>query len=333
MNQTRKILPLLLASLTIGIVLGAVGHALVQPNISDDGVEVRSALGYTYINPLLECNLAPEYISENTLADFGSDIESIIEEGKDEGSITHAAVYFRDLNNGPWFGINEDDDFRPASLLKVPIMMYVFKQAEEDPQLLSKSVVYDGSDLERTQDITPGKSVVKGVSYTVMELVEYMIKYSDNKATAMIIKTVDPGKLEDLLGLVGITLPSADRTESDFVSLKHYAAFFRLLFNASYNTDEHSEQALKLLTQTQFDNGLRAGVPQGIEVAHKFGEAVHTVTGEKQLHDCGVVYYPKKPYLLCVSTKGTDFERMEKMIADISRVSYQAVDRQVKEGE
>jgi len=27
-----------------------------------------------------------------------------------------------------------------------------------------------------------------------------------------------------------------------------------------------------------------------------------------QLHDCGIVYYPETPYLLCVMTKGWNFE-------------------------
>jgi hypothetical protein len=43
----------------------------------------------------------------------------------------------------------------------------------------------------------------------------------------------------------------------------------------------------------------------------------------RELHDCGIVYLPDNPYLLCVMTKGNDFAKMEKIIEEISRLSYE----------
>jgi hypothetical protein len=48
------------------------------------------------------------------------------------------------------------------------------------------------------------------------------------------------------------------KTPEDFLSVKDMATFFRILYNASYLGRENSEYALKLLSQVDFNNGLRA---------------------------------------------------------------------------
>jgi hypothetical protein len=47
-----------------------------------------------------------------------------------------------------------------------------------------------------------------------------------------------------------------------------------------------------------------------------------TLTGERQLHDCGIVYAPGKPYLICIMTRGSDFKRLSPVIAQISKQVY-----------
>ena len=51
----------------------------------------------------------------------------------------------------------------------------------------------------------------------------------------------------------------------------------------------------------------------------------------KQLHDCGIVYYPKHPYLLCVMTRGDSFEYLDDTIRDISHLVYQEVNEHYQE--
>jgi beta-lactamase class A len=108
-----------------------------------------------------------------------------------------------------------------------------------------------------------------------------------------------------------------------------YAAFFRVLFNASYLTKESSQKALELLTHTDFTGGLVAWVSNSdILVAHKFGErGIIGANGieEKQLHDCWIVYYPDRPYILCVMTRGLDWSKLQQTIADISKMVYEEV--------
>jgi hypothetical protein len=56
--------------------------------------------------------------------------------------------------------------------------------------------------------------------------------------------------------------------------------------------------------------------------SHKFGERKFLDSGETQFHDCGIVYLPKKPYLLCIMTRGTDLNKATKVIKNISQAVY-----------
>jgi beta-lactamase class A len=68
-----------------------------------------------------------------------------------------------------------------------------------------------------------------------------------------------------------------------------------------------------------------AGVPAGISVANKFGER-ELADGTRQLHDCGIVYHPERPYVLCVMTKGASFEQLSRTVADVSQLVYREID-------
>lgn len=100
---------------------------------------------------------------------------------------------------------------------------------------------------------------------------------------------------------------------------------FRGIYNGSLLNKENSNKVLEWLSQSKFKDGLVAGVPGSVMIAHKFGERL-LEDNTKQLHDCGIVYYPDNPYLLCVMTHGNDYEKLEKVIQDISKMVYTEVD-------
>jgi beta-lactamase class A len=55
----------------------------------------------------------------------------------DTGTVQNISLCYRDLNNGPWFAVNEDKIFYPSSLLKVPLFMASFTELDRDPSFLS----------------------------------------------------------------------------------------------------------------------------------------------------------------------------------------------------
>ncbi len=281
---------------------------------------------YRFINPLLECEVAEGSIDARK-ENFHDDLEEYIIHLKKDKNLSDVALYFRDLNNGPTFGVNEREEFFPASLLKVPVMMAYYHLSEKNPALLQREVPYT---IERNFDITPTivprERIEMGKTYTVEELIRRMIVFSDNQALILLTERLPITVLQDLFAMLGVGEDVLMGKDSK-LTVKEYAGFFRILFNSSYLSRENSEKALALLSQTEYDEALPAGVPKEVTVAHKFGEA-GTGDAERQLHDCGVVYFPNHPYLVCIMTRGHDTETLKTTMKDISRFIYQKINEQ-----
>lgn len=284
--------------------------------------------GHRYINPLLECESARDALENEMLQPFRRLIDERIDQWLKRPAIKEVAVYFRELNNGQNFGIHEHEKFFPASLIKIPLLVAYLKAAERDPLLLSRRLTYPGGpDETASQFFRPAVPLEPGRSYTVDELLHAMIVRSDNNAYHLLLPVLSPNVQQSVFRDLGLRSPwSVKGGAEDYVTVNEYASFFRILFNASYLSDVMSEKALSLLAEAEFAGGLKAGLPPGIPVADKFGEWTPMKNGEsKQLHDCGVVYYPGQPYLLCVMSRGTSFSELSAVIADISRITFNEV--------
>jgi beta-lactamase class A len=274
----------------------------------------------TLTNPLLACDTFSPVPSSKT-DDIDTAIKSEVARLKAAGALTEAAVYYRDLNNGPWVGYKERELFIPASLLKLPLLLTYLKVAEYNPSILDKKITYDRVLTGATQAYVTGNEIKVGNSYTVRDLLTSMIVNSDNNAALLLHNRVEPTAAAQTYLDLGLKPPPPG--EDYHITVRNYATFFRVLYNASYLSQPASELALSLLTQIAFKDGLVAGMPPGTLVAHKFGER----SGDSipELHDCGIVYHPKYPYMLCVMTKGADFDKLAPAIAEIAKVVYAAV--------
>lgn len=88
------------------------------------------------INPLIACEI-PDQKMFAKLQPFHRRLENFIDENKKNNLAQNISVYFRDLISGQWTGVNEDEEYIPASLVKVPLMMAYYKYAETNPEILN----------------------------------------------------------------------------------------------------------------------------------------------------------------------------------------------------
>ncbi|HNZ03255.1 MAG TPA: class A beta-lactamase-related serine hydrolase [Myxococcota bacterium] len=279
------------------------------------------------ISPLLECGLDDQFEGKK-LTELKSTLNRLVQTRSSSGPIDRVSVYFRDLNNGPWIGIGESETFSPASLLKVPVMMGILRKAELEPGFLEQREVYQifspGAG-EVLQDVYKPLLLVEGMEYSILELVEQMIAESDNNATRILATILGDDGMKATYAELGLPVPDFDGATPYEMTAKQYASFFRILFNASWLNREHSELALNLLTRTRWSQGLRAGVPLPTKVAHKFGHRASMTSTSIQLHDCGIVYAPEKPYLICVMISGRSLNAEADLLAEISRETWRVV--------
>lgn len=288
------------------------------------GWEVYEEGEYAFINPLLSCGEGSfNHLGNDESADLEARLSTMVAGLTSQGKITDAGIYFRELNGGPWVGVNHDTMFSPGSLLKVPLAISVFQLSESDPGLLSRNVVFEGGASPAEQHFA-GEALEAGATYTVEELVRRALVYSDNTSALLLAEIIGIDEVKESYERLGVKVPTTGQDYS--TSVRTYASFFRILYNATYLDRHNSERLLSYLSESTFDSGLVAGLPEGTKVAHKFGE--RSVAGETtvQLHDCGIVYHPKQPYLICVMMRGRDFDAIAGSIADISKLVYDHVE-------
>lgn len=289
---------------------------------------VQRQRSFSLIHPLLDVDYP---IAFHELKPFRDKITAFIEGQVANKKAAEVSVYFRDLNNGYWTGIDERREFSPASLLKVPLMMTVMRESEADPGLLGRIVTYDAASADAFRssgDVPQQDPITVGQSYSVAELVRRMLANSDNGAAVAITGVVAREALEKTYSDLGLKL-SLDPAAPGALSVKQYATFFRILYNASYLSKSASQKALEMLASSSFKRGLVAGVPEGVAVAHKFGERQVDGASLLQFHDCGIVYHPKEHYLLCVMTRGGRTEELQEVISGVSRLVFDEVDSQL----
>lgn len=281
--------------------------------------------GFRLVSPLLDVELPQGYSVDREPIPFRPKIVQFIEGQVRAGRVIEMSVYYRDLLDGPWFGVNEHRRYNPASMMKVPVMIAWLKRAERDPRALEDSFVFDASAYPGSdQRLPPDRTLAAGGRYTVEQLLRYLLAYSDNRAMWLLFGALKAEELNDVLDSMDVTNDPDDTNNS--ISVVGYSGFFRILFNASYLNREMSEKALELLALQDFPQGIAAGVPRGITIASKFGITTPARRGgETQLHEFGIVYAPSGPYILGVMTMGRDQDAQARVLRDVSALIYREV--------
>ena len=317
----------MLAAFLVGYLLRPfIRQNLFGISFVSSGTTVRQQNQYKLISPLLLCN----GINSQNFSDYAklkAQLSAYISQQLGQPGVQNISVYFRDTNSR-WIGINENQGYAPGSMLKVPLMIAYYKWDEARAGILQQSLTYDGSFDFNTDETFKPAAAIKPGTYSAEQLIQYMIKDSDNNATAILFDHIDKNFLSGVFTDLGLTIPpDNDPSNTSVISAAQYSYFFRILYNATYLSEEHSEQALELLTQADFPQGLRQSIPQNVTVAQKFGERTvmdqnHAVL-DRELHNCGIVYAKDKPYFLCVMTRGADFNVLTQIIQRISAITYQ----------
>ena len=305
-----------------------IGKYLDTPGIQDEESSIRNGKSFIYTNPLLECENNGTFAKQKYIPFESEVIQKIEKNIKESHSWVLLSVYFRNLNNGPWFGIKENEKYIPASLMKITLLISYMKWYEEDPTLLDKKIPVN-ENTSMTQMIAPQKQLQRGSEYSIRELLYYLIVYSDNNASKTLFEYIPIEKQSKTFSELWVPVP--DMTNINYsLSVKEYASFFRILYNGSYLAPKTSEEALSILASSTYENGLRGWVRKDISIAHKFWEREYMYenwTTLNQLHDCGIVYHPNYPYLVCIMTRGnTPLETLGSAIRDTSKIIFDEID-------
>ncbi len=323
-SMFATLLALVVVVFSIGLVAGthievfSTGEEIGQMNNMGDARDS----GDKFTSPLLDCSdLRPP--PAQVISRLREESARYIDEVSD---VAEVSIYFRALQDGGWYELGEKELFQPASLMKIPIVIAAYVEGESSPEFMDRKISPLNS-VGVTQNIVTEPKAEEEEKMTMRELVFRSLVHSDNDANFTISETVGKAKIDEVLKDFGVPYFTTSITDYH-VSPRVYSSLFRILYNATYLSEENSEEILSMLSKSTFDKGLVAGLPRGVKVAHKFGERVFQEAGNSQnshqLHDCGIIY-AKRPYILCIMTKSSSFDPLYKILSDLSELTFNLV--------
>lgn len=228
--------------------------------------------------------------------------------------------YFEYLPTGTSININGTNEFHAASLFKLPVVMAYYHSRErfnskDDPEItLTKEMI----------DNQFGDLWKKGPGYKLKtsEAVRLALTESDNTAARSLVPLIDKSDFEAVYQGLDIDLQSDN--EGAILSAKSYSSILKALYFSAALDKDSSEEILDTLTKTKFPDKLAAGVPTDVLVSHKIGD-YNDDQGNEAFMDCGIVYVPRRPYILCMLSVGNEQIARERMQA-ISKTIYSYIE-------
>ena len=236
-----------------------------------------------------------------------------------------------------WF-YHADEPFHAASTMKIPVLIELFHQVREgklkldDPLLIKNEFhsLVDGSvyTLDAADDSEAELYKAVGQTRTLRQLSELMITVSSNFATNLLIEklgvdniraTVHSLHADGMNVMRGVEdIKAYEKGLNNTTTARGLFQLLDAIARGAAVDQDSSRQMIEILERQKFNEGIPAGLPPGIPVAHKTGEIT------KIHHDAAIVFAPK-PFVLVILVRGiADIKVSAALMADITHLLYQA---------
>jgi len=268
--------------------------------------------GFLYFQPQISAffqkiKKTPEKITSPLVITGGKEVKkfdptSVLEEIKNLTNqlLGTYGVYVYRFEDGKEYGFQQNEIFPAASLMKLPVILTLYQEAEAGKINLEEEYKLLEKDKRGGAGILQSRPA--GEVYTYRKLAELMGQYSDNTANNVLVKILGPEKIQqtiDNLGMKKTNFAKYETTPQDI------GLFFRKLYEDGVVTSQHKEEILKFLTKTGFEDRIPAGIPKEIRVAHKIGTEIGVFS------DAGIVFSQKPFVLVIISREAKESEAKE----------------------
>jgi len=221
--------------------------------------------------------------------------------------------------------INPDMVFPAASMIKVPIMYEIMRQAAAGIIHLDDSIVVTHGDHVGGAGIL--SELRPDITMTIKELVMLMIILSDNTATNMLIDLIGMDAINHTMTNLGLKSTVLRRQMMDFAAARagkendtcaaDLARLFGVIVGSLDLPHEYCSQMVDILKRQQVRDKLPFYLPEEIVLAHKTG----TLPGVE--HDGGILFLPVSSYIICILTADLEVNYQGlQLVASIGKIIY-----------
>lgn len=249
------------------------------------------------------------------------------------------AVAIKNLKTGEEFYLNADERMPTASLIKLPIMVETFWQADEG------KVKLDATLTLKKDDKVPGSGILtshfsNGATFPLRDAMRLMIVFSDNTATNLVLDQIGIPSTNTRMEKLGFTntkinakVFKGSTTSIDPAATKKYGLgsttaremvqLLELIENGKVVSATACKEMIGHLKACDDKEKMPRFLPTGTVVAHKTGSVNASKT------DAGIIYLKTGPVALCVLTDENDDKRW--VIDNAAQVLIAKIAREVAE--
>jgi beta-lactamase class A len=283
-------------------------------------------------NPLLDPSVNSPNLSQ-TLINFDP-LRQDIKKYLASLNIDHS-FYFEYLPNGVNIRDGSEQQAIAASLLKTPVVMDLYKLAEQKKLSLEDTVVVEERDISTDAEYGDPSGLSTGDTISLRNAARIALQKSDNTAISVVRRTVQPlvttdtdvFESLDISYTVGDAANDASASKTVLISARSYSSILKCLYYTCFLEPADSQEILTYLIGSAGQERLPAGINKitDIKIAHKIGSSLN---GDS---DCGIFYKPKQPYLVCLIFRGKDTDKSndtDKYFQKVSKMVYDYVSKE-----
>jgi len=211
-------------------------------------------------------------------------------------------IFIWDFSTGKYVDINADKEFPTASIIKIPILLQLFRKIDanliglQDKMSITDYYLTGGSGFLQYKPI--------GTVLSVNELAQFMIQESDNTATNMLLSTIGGvDGLDRALRNWGFNkthlsnwLPDLEGT--NVATPKDLGTMLYNIDNSNLLSLRNRAKIVEIMSHVKNRFLIQAGLPDNAQFIHKTGD-IGTMLG-----DAGIVLLPDgRKYIIVIMVK------------------------------
>lgn len=235
------------------------------------------------------------------------------------------AIYVWEYENGRFVDINGDKIYSAASIIKLPVLVRLFKSIEANQLTIYDEMLL--TDYYQSSGSGNLQYARTGVKYSLDQLARTMIQDSDNTSTNMIMSKL--GGMDDInIGLrdwgisktyVRTWLPDLKGTNK--TTAQDMAKILYNLDNPGFLNINSREYIIDYMSHVKNNRLIAAGLGEGALFVHKTGD-IGTMLG-----DAGIVYAPngKKYIVVILANRPHNAPQGKDFIVKASSLIYKAI--------
>lgn len=241
-------------------------------------------------------------------------------------------LYFEYLPTGVSINVNGNDEFYRASLVKLPVVMRTYKLIEEGQLSLEDTLTLEAKQINKDYGTLWQRGV--GAKFSVRELINFVLQDSDNTAFNVLYERVNVQLLHDAPNddqasddvYDYLDIPRATAGTTPMITPRNYTSILKSLYFSAYLPFQDSNSILEVMSKSHTTDWIRSTIPSQITFADKIGSYNVEPESYHVFSDCGIVYYPERPYSICIMVHSNDQEKSVQRIQGVAKMVFEYID-------